>query len=102
MFEQAVEAYKIANRWNQYGRTSRKLSDGLHIFFANPVRRMAFILIGGRRDADQRRLRVYHVTKNGLRIAICRALRREVSCLDWKNYRRTRKAFGLFDRRIGH
>ena len=46
MFEQAVEADKIANRWNQYGRASRELSDGLYIFFANPVRRMTFILIG--------------------------------------------------------
>ena len=102
MFEQAVEADKIANRWNQYGRASRELSDGLYIFFANPVRRMTFILIGGRRDADQRRLLVFHVMKNGLRDAICRALSREVSCLDWKNYRRTRKAFGLFDRQIEH
>ena len=61
---------------------------------------MTFILIGGRRDADQRRLLVFHVMKNGLRNAICRASR-GISCLDWKNVDVLEKRL-LFDRQIGH
>ena len=44
VFEQAVEADKIANNWNSTG-ASRELSDGLYMFFFGAT---AFILIGGR------------------------------------------------------